>query len=1034
MSKTEEILLHISVMVVALFANKFVTYEFSVPKYAITTSFSLLICAMLVYRVFKEKELKLYVSMANISWFLFSIASLLSTVTVYRENRFYFRYSIDIAIYILLTAFIGLYISNRFRTKESITRLLLTFVGTGVVVAIDALLNFYTGKSIFLGTIGEPYSRAAIKSTIGNTIFVANYVTMLLIPSLYFILSLDFGWQKYSYKNTVMVKIFSLVAAFLFVTTVVVSQTRSEYISIVFSVLILVILYFVYAKRTQSITENKDVENDLPRLKKMNKILLMTLLIGVALILFVYNTDNPLTVGGQISVTSRFSAMATISSRDERFLAWLGSIYQWKDSKLIGTGIGTYQVMAIDKLQNAMKDHPNLLYGWNNFKRTHNDYLQVLGETGILGLGAILLLMCVLIVYAFKYMKFVQDKDDLLLFLVMACAFIAFMVQSFFSFPGHILPNSLLALFLAATATGAYFNRRKILAREIHLKGSSLWLFIIPLLITVLSSTYFKWNYFISEVYFKNGNNYYNGLISISNDKNVFQQYEKIYLQKIKELNDLEGDFINLRPENYKQPNLSGIELEKQRINQIANIRAELQKNLAAVQNNLKKADELERTYTRKAKESLIKALKLNHAYGKAHFYLASLCLRSTRILEVANALSKKDYSVLKQEYDDYQKCIADQYRSPDLLFTVSLMENRPELIKDIATMQSIIDSCGLFKTSLLSFNERNTYKALVARYQALCDAVNQLINELKREPNDPVSMKAFDELKKLREKYIQEFTKYSKATVDRLPGGWNRFPDWKNVDLSKAISGEDIYRMIATLAVSLDSLTSSWMLDLLEYLAQVEVWACEGMAAKGVWGVPDGVAEYLWVIAAELEKTESDKAKNLYKKMIQMYQPAYERINKQIKSIDIDSEIENYLSGISLALSRALAENGVTPEKIQATNGSIKGFAPQIQNYLKNIDWEAIVRAELNSLVYDKKWNHKFTITKNLSETLLSGIRNLVNSLLKDQNKASQVLNKILPTVANLPYQLLLWEREIRFLEFYKMLSAKQRDFALKK
>ncbi|MFN3283331.1 MAG: hypothetical protein ACK40Q_03770, partial [Pseudothermotoga sp.] len=375
-----------------------------------------------------------------------------------------------------------------------------------------------------------------------------------------------------------------------------------------------------------------------------------------------------------------------------------------------------------------------------------------------------------------------------------------------------------------------------------------------------------------------------------------------------------------------------------------------------------------------------------------------------------------------------------DQYKSPDLLFTVSLMESRPDLIKDIATMQSIIDSCGLFKTSLLSFNERNTYKGLAARYQTLCDAVNQLINELKKEPKDPVSIKAVDELKKLREKYIQEFTKYSKATVDRLPGGWNRFPDWKNVDLSKAISGEDIYRMIATLAVSLDSLTSSWMLDLLEYLAQVEAWACEGMAAKGVWGVPDGVGEYLWVIAAELEKTESDKAKNLYKKMIQMYQPAYERIGKQIKGIDIDSEIENYLSRISLALSRVLAENGVTFEKIQATNGAIKGFAPQIQNYLKNIDWEAIVRAELNSLVYDKKWNHKFTITKNLSETLLSEIRNLINLLLKDQNKTSQVLNRILPAVANLPYQLLLWEREIRFLEFYKMLSAKQRDFALMK
>lgn len=1034
MSKLEEILLHITVIVVALFANKFVTYEFSVPKYAIMTIFVLLICMMLIYRIFKEKELKLYISMANLSWFLFSAASLISTIAVYRENRFYFRYSIDIAIYVLLTAFVGLYISNRFKTKESITRLLLTFIGTGVIVAIDALLNFYAGKSIFLGTVGEAYSRAAIKSTIGNTIFIANYMTMLLIPSVYFLLSLDFGWKKYSYRNVLMVKIFSMVAIFLLLTTVIISQTRSEYISMILSTLIFVIFYFVYAKRTQSKIENKAVEKDLPRLKKVNKILLITLLVGAALILVVYNTDNPLTGGGRVSVASRFSAMSSISSRDERFLAWLGSIYQWKDSKIIGTGIGTYQVMAIDKLQQAMKDHANLLYGWNNFKRTHNDYLQILGETGIFGFATIILLMFVLIVYAFKYLKIAQDKDDLLLFLALACAFIAFMVQSFFSFPGHLLPNSLLALFLAATATGIYFNQRKILAREIHLKGFGLSFFIVLLLITVFSSTYLKWNYFISEVHFKNGNNYYNGLISISNDKSTFQQYEKVYLQKLEELNDLTGDFAYLRPENYKQSNLSGIELEKQRINQIATIRAELQKNLASIQNNLKKAEELERTYTQKAKENLVKALELNHVYGKAHFYLASLCLRPIRISEVADALSKKDYSVLKQEYDDYQKCIVDKYKNSDLLFVVSLIENKPQLINDVATMQSIIDSCGLFKTSLLSFNERNTYKGLVARYQSLCDAINQLINELQSEPNDPINIKAIDEFKKLREKYIQEFVKYSKATVDRLPGGWNRFSDWKNIDLWKAISGEDVYRMIATSAVSIDSVNSNWVLDLLQYLAQEEAWACEGMAAKGVWAVPDGLAEYMWVAAAELEKIDSDKAKNLYEKMIQMYQPAYERIEKDIKRLNIKLAIENYLNNTSQILSNLLAQNDIASEKVQAISETVKSFVSQIESYLRNIDWEAIVRAELNSLVYDKKWNQKFTISKNLSNALLSEIRNLVNLSLKDQNKVSQILNRVLPTITDLPDELLLWERESRFLEFYKMLSAKRKDFALVK
>ncbi len=1034
MSKVEEILLHLTVIVVALFANKYVTYEFSVPKYAILTAFTLLISVMLIYRLYKEKQMKLYISMANILWFFFSFASLLSTIAVYRQNRFYFRYSIDIAIYIVLTAFIGLYVSNRFKDKESITRLLLTFIGTGVIVAIDALLNFYTGKSIFLGTVGEAYSRAAIKSTVGNTIFVANYMTMLLISAIYFLLSLDFGWKKYSYRNTLMVKIFSLVSIFLFLTIVVISQTRSEYISMIFSTFVFIVFYLFYSKKTQINIQNKNIEKDLPKIRKINKLLLSVLLVGVVLILVVYNTDNPLTNNGQISVVSRFSATVFVSSRDERLLAWLGSIYQWKDSKIIGTGIGTYQLMAIDMLQKAMKDHPELLYGWNNFKRTHNDYLQILGETGIFGFSVVILLICVLIIYAFKYLKTVQDRDDLLLFVAMTCAFVAFMIQSFFSFPGHILPNSLLALFLAAIATGAYFNKNKIFAYEVHLKGLAMIFFVVLVAITVLSSTYLKWNYFVSEVYFKNGNNYYNGLIGVSNDKSVFQQYEKVYLQKLEELNDLTGDFVYLRPENYKYSNLSGIDLEKQRINQINSIRTELQKNLMNIQNNLRKAEELEKTYTQKATENLVKSLKINHAYGKAHFYLASLCLRPIRISEITNALSKKDYSALKQQYDDYQRCIADQYKSCDLAFTASLIEKEPQLIQSIATIQSIIDSCGLFKTSLLSFNERNTYKGLVTRYQTLCDAIDKLIDELQSQSDDPTIKTTIDEFKKLREKYVQQFIDYSKATVDRLPGGWNRFPDWKNIDLLRAISGEDVYRMISTLAVLIDPITSDRILDLLQYLAQKEAWACEGMAAKGIWAVPDGVAEYIWVAAADLEKTDLQKAKDLYKKMLQLYQPSYERIEKDVKKINTDLAIENYLNIISQALSSVLVENGVAAEKVQAINETVKGFAPQIQSYLKNIDWEAIIRSELNSLVYDRKWNQKFTISRNLSNAMLNEIRNLISLSLKDQTKISQVLNKISAKIADLPDQLLLWERENRFLEFYKMLSAKQRDLAMSK
>lgn len=198
MRKLEEALLHVGIIVIALLANRRITYEFSVPKYAMITVFTLLITVVLLLEWSKKNkfELEMHISFANLLWFLFSICALLSTIYVFQNNRYYFRYSIDIALYTLLTAFMALYFSNRANIKGVITRLLLTFQGAGMVIAIDGLLNFYTGTSIFFGKIGEPFERTTIKASVGNVIFVTNYLVMLLPVALYFVISNDYGWQN----------------------------------------------------------------------------------------------------------------------------------------------------------------------------------------------------------------------------------------------------------------------------------------------------------------------------------------------------------------------------------------------------------------------------------------------------------------------------------------------------------------------------------------------------------------------------------------------------------------------------------------------------------------------------------------------------------------------------------------------------------------------------------------------------------------------------------------------------------------------
>lgn len=151
---------------------------------------------------------------------------------------------------------------------------------------------------------------------------------------------------------------------------------------------------------------------------------------------------------------------------------------------------------------------------------------------------------------------------------------------------------------------------------------------LVAVLFTVLSTTYLKWNYFVSEVYFKSGNNSYSFLASLDGEKNRLEQLEKTLLMKLEELENLSGPFVNLRPENFKIENLDPVEVEKRRISQIVSIRTGLANDLEKVRNGLKEIQRLQQQHSKLARENLLKSVRMNHTYGKSHFYLASLALR----------------------------------------------------------------------------------------------------------------------------------------------------------------------------------------------------------------------------------------------------------------------------------------------------------------------------------------------------------------------------------------------------------------------
>ncbi len=1027
MTKFEEIFFTVLYVVVALFAHKKLTYEFSVPKYAILSlGFSILLTIAIIRLLKKKGTLKF--NFAHLLFFGFAVSALLSTINVFRDRPFYLVYSIDIALYTLLNAFLAVYISNYYKEKDKITRFLFVVILTAGFISYDALLNFYAGFDLLLGKIGTPFTRASIKASIGNTIFVANYLGMVIPTTLYFILSYNFGWKNIkNYTKVLLIKSLATLSLILMLITVIVSQTRSEYGGVFLTNLFFFIFYFIYVKRK----EKKDVarqelEKTSPELAKklssVQKLLIIIAAIATAFIIVLYNLPTPLTGHGKFTAAKRVEAMLSTSSWDERMLAWFSSYEQWKDHKIFGTGIGTYQILTISYMGDIIKKHPRFIWGWNNFKRTHNDYFQVLGETGIVGTFFMIVLLLYLVIYFFRTLRRLDDKDDALLFLALSMGFADFAIQSFFSFPGHLLPNALTAMFLASTAVSGYFNKDEWLTLKLKVdasKKAAVFLLAAALILTY-TSTYMRWRYFISEVHFKSGNSYYLALMRFRKYQNDLKNQLPMLEKDLEDLQKKTGKYSYLKDlESYKAAKakelggkiftMSNVELERARLEEIKKLYEVIKKKMDQAKELMKKIEIDSAKYYAEALKELSTCLKINHAYGKAYFYMAALAVQPERLVSLRNTVKTiDDYRRLaEQEFDIFQKFIHPLKKREDLLPIVKLMEKEGQAKIEnslgkgnLLLFQQLLDAVSLYETSLLVFNERNTYKALAGRFASL-DNLSKLLRS--RLPDSPNAKPVKEELEKASQRYYDNFREYAMITIHNLPGSWNRFPDWKNYDLRKAVNGQDIYRYFAEIAVKIKPIDSKENKEFLHWLANKEIWATEMMSKRGVWGVPDALIDFLHSMANIMAyKKQLKDSIEEYEKMLSMYSESYKRIEKELPMWRrrAENDIERMAKGLSEKDFRGEQETSVLAYLEKA-----------LREFSNEKMWISLQVREIKEFLKGNmraKYNPWESLRREIAKLLIERLG----------GDYREIYSQLSPT-----FSLLVYERYIRFKAHYKLL-----------
>ena len=535
-------------------------------------------------------------------------------------------------------------ITNNIYAERQISRILNILLIIGGLFGIYGILQ-YRGIdfSLWIRNIG----RQQVFGLFGNVNFFAEY---LIIP-LPIAVSLFFTSQN-RFK-----KILLLIAIMAMGTSLTVTFTRSSYLGFGVSLIFMAILFMTLQGKS---------------FIKENKKYFIIILVAIMIITLLFVIPNPLNKPGTIisTIKSRISVsqLSQSFSISSRITNWKFTTLMIKDSPLFGSGIGTYKYNSLRYQARFLEQGQNRsIYPYIFATKTHNEYLQLWAELGIVGLGIFIWLIISYFYYGLRFIKRVKNRYKQGIIIGLMGAVIAVLIDGIFGFPLH-LPATIVLFWLALALTivtiksevdGEEVNTSKKGSKQISWFKPLLYIIIIPLTIFLcvtvsrpfVARTYWyygnkeleknkdvnkaikmyeealKWDPYLGEVYYQMGRTLQNrGIYNIA-----LEYFEKA--EKYVDHPDLPQELASL----YLKINLfdkAAIKL-KQAISYQKDEKSmvPMYNQLGAIYSRLKNYKQAEMAFKN--------ALEIDSNYVNSHYGLASVYLQQNRSEEALQELQK---------------------------------------------------------------------------------------------------------------------------------------------------------------------------------------------------------------------------------------------------------------------------------------------------------------------------------------------------------------------------------------------------------
>jgi len=362
-------------------------------------------------KLLEEGKFKFVNSPLNIPLLIFISVSFLSLVW---SNAVYV--SLQELPLFLIGPFLYFIVINNIYREQQINHILIILLILGGIFGIYGALQY---NGIDFPIWAQNVERFRVFGLFGNVNYFAEY---LIVP-------LPIAVSLFLVNKNKITKILLLIGILAMSTTLMLTFTRSSYLGFGVS-LIFMFLLFLLSQGKSFIKNNKKI--------------FIIVLAAIIIMTFLIFVPTPLNKADTFisKIKSRISPTTLSQSYSirRRIATWKFTALMIKDHFLMGSGIGTFKYNTLKYQAKFFEQGDNRsIYPHGFAEKSHNEYLQLWVELGIIGLLIFIWLLICYFNYGIKLLKRIKDDYMQGIIIGLMGSIVAVLVDSLFGFPLHLV-------------------------------------------------------------------------------------------------------------------------------------------------------------------------------------------------------------------------------------------------------------------------------------------------------------------------------------------------------------------------------------------------------------------------------------------------------------------------------------------------------------------------------------------------------------------------------------------------------------------